>query len=190
MNPLELFPEVNEMTEVIKEITNDLVSINSSEDSETLSWTEDYEKLLQNLLDNCVLFRNYFQKSYLYYKQLIYYYRIPIIILSSINSVFSVGLAFYIKQQTTSVINCFFSLICACIGSVELFLKINDKIESSLQSYHSYSLLCVKISSILKLEAQHRQCDAKIFVTSILSEYENLIQSSLVTERVLLDKLI
>lgn len=151
-----------------------------SEDTTEESWTPDIEDILKHINYNSDYLQEEHRKLYLYLKCQLYYYRIPIIILSSINSVFSVGLSIYIPQQTTSVVNCLISLLCACISAVELFLGINKSLDTSLASHHGYKLLTIRISSCLKLNSIHRELQGNIFLKEILSEYNNLMEQSIV----------
>ena len=99
---------------------------------ETLDgWSKDIETILDNLLDNVNKLQEQHRQRYLQSQSLLIFFRIPLIILSSLNSVFSVGLTNYLEQNIVSTLNCLISLICACISSVELFLNINKNMEAS-----------------------------------------------------------
>ena len=58
------------------------------------------------------------------------YFKIPVIILSSINSVIAIGLSTFIIQTLVSVITCIISLISAMLGSIELYLGIQKTMET------------------------------------------------------------
>ena len=60
------------------------------------------------------------------------YFRIPIIILSGINSIISLGIQSYLKQSSISIITCLLSLSCSVIGSVELYLAVQKSMEICL----------------------------------------------------------
>ena len=158
---------------------------------ETLDgWSKDIETILDNLLDNVNKLQEQHRQRFLQSQSLLIFFRIPLIILSSLNSVFSVGLTNYMEQNTVSTINCLISLICACISSVELFLNINKNMEASLQSYHGYKLLGIKISSCRKLNREHRDKNAIGFLNECISEYKNLLEQSTVLLTDLDDKLL
>jgi hypothetical protein len=151
-----------------------------SEDSTELSWTQDIETVLRNINDNSDRLQEQHRRLYLNYSNQLYYYRVPIIILSSINSVFSVGLVQYVPQTTTSVVNCLISLGCACISAIELFVGVNKSIESSLMTYHGYKLLSIKISTCLKLSRNNRELEGVPFLKEVISEYNKLLEQSIV----------
>ena len=164
---------------------------NDSESDHTIDgWSDDIELILNNILDNCNKLQREHKHQFIQLESSLKYFRIPLIILSSINSVFSVGLTTYLDQSLVSTLNCLISLICACISSVELFLNIHTAMENSLSSYQAYKLLGIKISSCLKLEREHRDKNSMGFLNEIISEYRNLFEQSLVLIVDLDDKLL
>jgi len=163
---------------------------NESISSTTESWSDDIELILSNVLSNCNLLLIEHKNLYFYNKELFKYFKIPLIVLASLNSVFSVGLNSFIHQNIVSVITCLISLLCACISSIELFLQLHQSTETSLVAYQGYELLSRKISSTLKLSRKNREAHGLPFLTSILNEYNKLFESSLVLKINLSDKLI
>ena len=161
-----------------------------SDDDTLASWTEDINSILLSLQDNCDQLQKLHKEKYLGYKGKLILFRIPVIILSSINSVFSVGLSIYVDQKTTSAINCLLSLFCATISAVELFLGINKKMEQSFTSYHGFKLLSIRIASMRRLDPENREEDGHTFLTSIITEYRNLFESSNVLRTKLHDRLL
>jgi hypothetical protein len=158
------------------------MEINFEYDSDTTieSWSKDIENILDNLLENINTLQAEHKHLYIQLQAKLIWFRIPLILLSSLNSVFSVGLSEYVDQSLVSTINCLISLICACISSVELFLNINKNMETTLQSYHGYKLLGIRISSCRKLDREHREKNAIGFMNECISEYKNLLEQSIV----------
>lgn len=66
------------------------------------TWSSDIESILQDLLHNCDSLQTFHKQKYLINKKRLSYFRIPTILLSSINSVFSVGLSSFISQVQSS----------------------------------------------------------------------------------------
>lgn len=154
------------------------------------NWSTDIENILEDIRHNSEILAKHHKQSYIKLQAQLIYFRVPLIVLSALNSVFSVGLGVYIDQQTVSTTNCLISLICACISSVELFLQIQKKLELELSSYHGYYLLGTKVSAELKLERVHREVDGLNFLHSTVSEYNNLFEQSCVDPRDIDDKLV
>ena len=160
-----------------------------SESSGELSWTKDIEDILDNILQNTNDLSTHHCEKYLKIKERLTWYKIPVLTLSAINSVFSVALTIYISQQITSVINCLMSLSCAIITSVEMYLGLTKKLESELASYHGYRLLSIKISTLLKLQRANREVDGMPFLNGIISEYKALFEQSNVNHTIFEDRL-
>ena len=142
-------------------------------------WSDDIESLLANIRDTAAIMAHHHKKKYIKLHSSLIYFRIPLIIIGSTNSIFAVGLSQYIKQPVVSTLNCLLSLGCAIITSVELFLQIQKRTEIELMSYREYYLLSLKINNTLSLKAEHRpDKDGRMYLTGIESEYEALFSSS------------
>lgn len=164
--------------------------MSDSDDSTVASWTDDINSLLLSLQDNSDQLQKLHKEKYLHYKGRLIVFRIPLIILSTVNSVFSVGLSQYASQETTSTVNCILSLFCAIISAVELFLAIHKKMEQALVSYHGYKLLSIRIAAQRRLSPENRQEDGHVFLTSVINEYRNLFESSNVLRSPLHDRIL
>lgn len=156
-------------------------SLESPSEASTVDhWSEDVECVLHDIRSNCDIMSKHHKDAYLRLQNSLVYFRVPLIVLSALNSVFSVGLNTYLEQQTVSTINCLVSLCCACISSIELFLQIQKKLEVELSSYQGFYLLGSKISATLKLERAHRDFEGIPFLNSCISDYNNLFEQAIV----------
>lgn len=162
----------------------------SSIDTIEESWSEDIERVLRNMLNNCNDLQRKHKSVYLYYQGMLKYFQLPLIILSSVNSVLAVSLASYISQGKTSLVNCVFSLVCACVSSVQMFLKVEDKMKTELQAYYNYKLLALKISSTLKLQATHREINGSAFLNECMTSYKNYLESAMVLPGIIPDEIV
>jgi len=166
---------------------------NKSENSSTETlhgWSDDIEALLRDMEFNSGILSQIHKENYLALHEYIKYFKLPIIVLSSVNSIFSVGLSTYLNQSLVSSINCLISLICGIISSIELYLGLQKKIENELLSYRDYYLLSVKINNCLKLKREHRsEPNGQLFLTDITNEYTSLFESSEIHSQNFRDKL-
>ena len=158
--------------------------------NEEKGWTNDICCLLSNYEHNCSTLATGYKNSYLELIQVSKLFKIPIIFLSSANSIVAVGLSAYLDQSMVSNITCLISFICGLISSIELYLGIQKRIESQILSYRSYYLLSVKINNIMRLHPQNRNCDSMKFLTEIEEEYRDLFLNSNVLVRKMKDKLL
>jgi hypothetical protein len=156
-----------------------------------LGWSDDIERLCKDIERNCSKLSEIHKTQYLALHVQSKYFKIPIIIMSSCNSIFAVGLNAYLSQDLVSSVNCLLSLISAIICSIELYIGLQKRIETELFSYRSYYLLSVKINNCLKLEREHRKnLSGTDFLTEIETEYKQLFTDSLISNQTINDKLI
>ena len=131
------------------------------------SWSTDIETILSNLLENVNELQREHKAKYIALQSQLIYFRVPLIILSSVNSVFSVGLSAYVEQQAVSTINCLISLTCACISSVELFLNIHKNMDTHtlliLQIYQTkHTILVYSVNLFLFLCVRVCTCEVTL----------------------------
>lgn len=153
-------------------------------------WTEDIETVLKNISHNAGLMASHHKTRYEELTQKLMWYKIPSIVLSSINSVFAIGLTSYIEQKAVSTITCLISLLVGCIGSIELYLSIQRRSDAELLSYKQFYALALKINAMLKLDAERRQGDGDTFLTHCLGEYSAFFESSQVNGLGEMDELV
>jgi hypothetical protein len=185
---VELGKNVTNSLHLTASPTTSLDDSNSTSSAD--SWSKDIEDVLEDIRANSEELSKHHKQSYIVLQAQLVYFRVPLIIISALNSVFSVGLNAYLVQTTVSTINCLMSLICACISSVELFLQIQKKLELELNSYHGYYLLGAKISSVIKLDRTHREIEGLVFLNTIVNDYSNLFENSCVSNKDITDQLL
>lgn len=164
--------------------------LNFGSDIESNEWTDDYERILKNVLHNSTLMSDHHKKEHLQYSNRLKWYKLPVIVFSGVNSIISIGGSSFFSQSATSFTNCFISLLISVIGSIELFLQITKRSDQELKSYYDFYNLSVKISTLLKLDKHHREHDPKLFITNIINEYTTLVNESLINGLSDNDKLI
>ena len=155
----------------------------------TDAWSNDLEQVLTRIMINSNVMSNYHKKNYIYYKGQLKYYRIPIIIISGFNSVFSVGLQPFFEQKVISVVNCLLALICGIISSIELFLQIADNMEKELVASKEFYLLGIDCFKMLNLDRKNRTIKGKDFLDAKYGEYTGLINTSNLVQRKIEDQL-
>ena len=152
-------------------------------------WTTDIESVLENIRINCVILTKEHKKRYFVLKENLKYYRLPVIVLSGINSIVSVGMTPYMEQGAISMTTCLLALVCSIIGSIELYLTIQKSMESELISQRDYYLLSVDIFKTLSLAKEHRPIPAKEYLEKCYNIYCKLTESSNALSKKVEDKL-
>jgi hypothetical protein len=149
---------------------------------------EDIDKILENIRVNCVLLNKIHKKRYLELQESLKYFRIPIIILSSINSIVSVSQQF-LPQNAITGTNSLLSLITGIVSSVEMFLGINQQMETEFNSQKEYYILATSIYKTLSLNWSNRPEDMKAFLEECYSTYIKLLENSCVVHKRIEDRL-
>ena len=161
---------------------NPMLCLEDDEQSDNHHWSNDIEHQLQSIELNASQQAKISKQEYLNLIQIQQYFKLPIIVLSGVNSIFAIGAAAFISQNVVSGLNCILGFICATIGSIELYLNITKRLEISYQSYQSFYLLSIEIENTLRLERSHRdELDGRAFLKKCLNTYEQLFQSNNIT---------
>jgi hypothetical protein len=153
-------------------------------------WTDDIDRVLNNIRINCIILSKLHKQRYFELKSNLKYYRLPVIILNGANSIIAVGLQPYADQGTISLATSLIALTCGIIGSIELYLGIQKRLENDMISQRDYYLLSVDIYKTLTLNKSNRPIPAKDFLEKSYNTYTKLIESSSALARVKGDKLI
>ena len=143
--------------------------------SADLIWTDGIETALNEIRTNSLRNSELHKTNYYTFKSYLKYFRVPTIILSGMNSVFSVGLQPYISQSIISVLCCSISLVCGIIASVELFLAIQNMMETELISSKEFYILSCDIFKTLSVEREHRLVSGQTYLDNTHTKYCNLI---------------
>jgi hypothetical protein len=150
---------------------------------------QDIDTILERIRLNSAAHSTNHKKRYITLKTRLKWYRLPVIILSALNSIFSIGLQPFMKQEIISVLNSLIALICGIIGSIELYLQLNRQMEQTLSSSKDFYELATDIFKWLALKPEHRPIDAKTFIDDSYNRYIKLTQSSILLKKRMDDQL-
>lgn len=154
------------------------------------SWTPDIDTLLNNIRVNCLLLCKAHKKRYFENRDRLKWYRLPVIVLNGANSIISVGLQPYTTQGVISITTSLIALSCGIIGSIELYLGVQKRLENDMISQRDYYLLSVDIFKTLSLKPANRPIPAKDFLEKTYNIYTKLIESSEALLKKIDDKLL
>jgi len=149
----------------------------------------DVDTILNKIRDNSMVLSNYHRKRYLFLKGRLKYYRIPIIVISALNSVGAVSLQNFFPQKYISLVNMFLSLTVGIIGSIEMFFNITKQMESELSESKNFYVLGCDIFKYLALNKEKRMDDEREFLNEIYGRYIKLVESSIILKKKVADKL-
>ena len=151
---------------------------------------QDIEQILENLRINAVNLSEYHRKRFYHFKGFGKYFRIPIIVLSSITASASVGLQPVLAQEAISGLTCLLGFGIAVISSVELYLGIQRDMDAELALSKDYYTLGVEIYKCLTLSREHRTEEPRSYLDAKYSHYQSLKEtSSLLSKQMKIDLL-
>ena len=156
---------------------------------EVNNWTGDLELILDNIRKNSSLLHEYHRKSFLHLNSQIKYYRIPVLVLSSVASVWSIAGASFMEQEEVSLINCFLGFTASLITSIELYIGIGKQMETEIVLSREYYVLSVDIFKTLSLDCENRLNDGKEYLNECYGNYIKLIERSDVLDKRIHDEL-
>jgi hypothetical protein len=141
-------------------------------------WTTENEDILNNIRLNCNDLEDYHKSVYFVLKKYNLLYKIPILILSSVNGIVSIFPSEYISQPRITLINCGLSFIISTISSIAIYLKIDDKLENEMSLAKQYHLLSIDIYKTLIQKRTERSIDGPQFTNDKYNEYIKLFEKS------------
>jgi hypothetical protein len=153
------------------------------------NWNDNIEKLLNQIRLNCIELHAQHKKQYFKIKNIVVYFKIPIILFSSLNAIASVSLQAYMAQEYISELNCGISFVIGLLTSISLYLKIEDKLENELFASKEYNKISIDIFKILKLKEMDRGIDGDQYLNNIYNEYIKLLDRTNLSENNLVDLL-
>ena len=154
-----------------------------------MTWTPDIEIILNKLRIKSLLLSKFHKTSYFKYHNLLKYFRIPVILLSGLNSVFNVALNNLIPIETASLLCCFLSLTVGIVGSIELFLQIQKQMDIHLHNSTKYCIIANDIDKMTTLDIENRSTDGLSFLEDYQNQFNSLMQTSIITDRKIRKKL-
>jgi len=129
-----------------------------------MDWKQDIEGILEKIRQNSVILSEHHKERYYHYKGYLKYFKLPLIVLSSVNSIVAVGLNGYLEQDTVSLLTCLLSLSTAIIGSIEMYLGVQKNMEIELIASRNFKLLAYDIYKQMQLTPDNRVVNAKLFL--------------------------
>jgi len=153
-------------------------------------WSTDYEDLFLAIRMNSVQMSRIHKKNYFRIKSQSNYFRIPTIVFSAMASVISVGAEPYINQQNISGMVCLINMSIGIINSIELYLKLQERMEQELDHSKSWYKLATDIFTLTEISQINREGTPKEFLKKFYGEYINLFEKSSLTGINYKDKLL
>ena len=156
---------------------------------ENNTWTNDIETILESIRANCALLTREYKKRYFGLKSTLQYFKLPVIIISAVSSIVSVGMTDYMEQSMISMTTCILGLLVSCLGSIEMYLKIQQQAEEDIISSREFQILSTEIFKTLSLRIEHRPLNGKEFLEKKFDQYIKLVESANPLSKKILDSM-
>lgn len=139
-------------------------------------WHEDEQKFLEKLEQQCNTYQEYHNKDHLYYQKLASRFNIPILIVSALNALCAIALNDFLAQRYVSILNAVLSAGTGVLGSVQLYMKISEKMTNSVRASTLMKRLALKISKELSIDMEHRVTDGQAFLSDCFAEFNTALE--------------
>jgi len=137
---------------------------------------EDEIEFLKKLESQCNEYYHYYNKERLYYSRLANRFNIPILVTSAINALMAVVLNSFVPQKYVSIMNAILSAGTGALGSIQMYLKINDKLTNAARSALVMRRLALRISKELSVDV--KTSDEETFLSECFTEFNAALEQS------------
>lgn len=150
-------------------------------DSDSLSsddrtWTTEEEKFLENLEKQCNDLHIHCIKEYKYYQSMSSRFNVPILVISALNSLCAIALNDFVPQRYVSILNAVLSAGAGVLGSIQLYMKLNEKMTNALRASIHLKKLALRISKELTIARKDRQTQGQQFLADVFAEFNTVIE--------------
>ena len=139
-------------------------------------WFDEQETYLRNMERQCDVYYQHHTKDFVYYHSLASRFNLPILIVSAINALTAVALNEFVEQKYVSIMNAVLSAGTGVLGSIQLYLKINEKMTNATRSSLAFKRLGLKISKELTLGRNERVTEGLAFLSDCFAEFNTAIE--------------
>ena len=150
-----------------------------------MNWLNDTESICENIRINAVIMSDYHKKRYEYLKSYLKWFKLPLILLNSLNVFFSVGMNEFLTQNYISLLTMGISMICSILNSIEMFMEIEKSCSKEIIVSKEFYILSTDIYRCLALDRSNRSIDGKTFLDESYNRYIKLYeQSNLLSKKI------
>lgn len=152
-------------------------------------WHTEEETFLSNLEKQCNDLYDHNIQEYQYYHGMAAKFNIPILIISSINALCAISLNDFLSQTFVSILNAVLSAGTGVLGSVQLYMKLNERMTNALRASINLKKLALKISKELTIARPDRSTEGQAFLADCFAEFNTVIEQGNPVEKSILNHL-
>jgi hypothetical protein len=139
-------------------------------------WHPDEQEFLAKLEHQCNLYQEHHNKDHIYYQKLASKFNVPILIISALNALCAIALNDFLAQKYVSILNAVLSAGTGVLGSIQLYLKISEKMTNSVRAALLMKRLALKISKELSIDPENRVTDGQAFLADCFAEFNTALE--------------
>jgi hypothetical protein len=139
-------------------------------------WHDREEAFLTKMEQQCNEYAAHHSKDHMYYNKLSSRFNIPILIISSINALTAVSLNSFMNQEFVSILNAVLSAGTGVLGSIQLYMKLNEKMTNALRASILMKRLALKISKELNIDREQRATEGQAFLQECFAEFNTALE--------------
>jgi uncharacterized membrane protein YdfJ with MMPL/SSD domain len=140
------------------------------------AWTSEEENFLAAMQKQSEVLHGWNMSRYNYYDRLSNKFNIPILIVSSINALTAISLNEFMNQTYVSILNAVLSAGTGVLGSIQLYMKLNEKMTKATRSAIMFKKLSLKISKELAIARGDRTTEGQSFLADCFAEYNTTLE--------------
>ena len=139
-------------------------------------WTTEEEQFLENLEKQCNDLYSHNIVEYQYYQGMSSKFNIPILIISAINALCAISLNDFLGQRYVSILNAVLSSGTGVLGSIQLYMKLNEKMTNAVRASVHFKKLALKISKELTIARKDRTTEGATFLSDCFAEFNTVLE--------------
>lgn len=140
-------------------------------------WFDSEEDFLRKIEKQANMYHKHYMKEYTYYNSLSARFNIPILIVSAMNALTAISLSSFVPQELVSILNAVLSAGTGVLGSIQLYMKLNEKTSNAIRASTLMKKLALKISKELTIARDIRVSEGMTFVQECFSEFNTVLEA-------------
>jgi uncharacterized membrane protein YdfJ with MMPL/SSD domain len=139
-------------------------------------WHDREEEFLTKIEQQCNDYAAHHSKDHMYYNRLSSKFNIPILIISAVNALTAISLNSFLDQEYVSILNAVLSAGTGVLGSIQLYMKLNEKMTNALRASILMKRLALKISKELSVDRAQRSTEGQAFLQECFAEFNTALE--------------
>jgi len=140
-------------------------------------WFDSEEDFLRKIEKQANMYHKHYMKEYTYYNSLSARFNIPILIVSAMNALTAISLSSFVRQELVSILNAVLSAGTGVLGSIQLYMKLNEKMSNAIRASTLMKKLALKISKELTVARDIRVSEGMTFLQESFAEFNTVLEA-------------